>query len=224
MMIERAQKCHVGGIGIDHSDSDGRIAAAIELMLDSDWETQHVVQVRAIALAMFDGLNPIHHMGAGNRIILEAGALLHDIGFQIGGARHHKSSYKIIRDRLGAPWEEHDALMVALVARYHRKAHPAAKHPGFGDLSGDDRAIVSRLASILRVADGFDRSHCANLRDVTVSISDKDVTLRLVGQYSSTDQWGATRKSGLFTQVFGREIALEWTEGKTPGVRESNTE
>lgn len=214
MMIERAQKCHVRGIGIDHSDSEGRIAAAIELMLDSDWEVQHVVQVRAIALAIFDGLHCVHHMGAGERIILEGGALLHDVGFQIGQARHHKSSYKIIREQLGPPWSERDALMAALVARYHRKAHPAAGHPGFGDLSGDDRAIVSRLAAILRVADGLDRSHCAGLRDVTVGADEKTVTLRLVGEYNATDDWGATRKSDLFAQVFGRAIALEWEEGK----------
>jgi len=220
MIIERSQKCHVRGIGIDHSDLDGRIAAAIELMLDADWEVQHVIQVRGIALAMFDGLDPIHHMGADERIILEAGALLHDIGFQIGDARHHKSSYEIIRERLGPPWAEGDALMAALVARYHRKARPAAKHPGFGDLSGEDRATVSRLAAILRVADGLDRSHGANVRDVTVDISDKTVTLRLVGEYNSTDEWGATRKSGLFAQVFGREIVLEWNQRESPGSEE----
>ena len=49
--------------------------------------------------------------------------------------------------------------IIALLARYHRKSGPKARHPEFARLSNDDQRLVRALSGILRVAIGLDRSH-----------------------------------------------------------------
>ena len=201
------------GVAIDHADKSGRMAAAVDLMLASDWEPAHAVQVRDLCLVVFDGLRSICPMSRSDRRILEAGALLHDVGFQFGQRRHHKSSFQIIRDELGAPWTPEETLLVALVARYHRKAHPANGHPGFADLSNDDRARIRRLAAVIRVCDGLDRTHTAAARIREVAIAPEEVALRLDGPRSAVDEWGALRKCPLFEEIFRRKLSLCWESG-----------
>jgi len=190
------------GIPIDHEDEDGKIAEAIDLMLASDWEIHHSVQVRKLALMIFDQLTGLHHMSRSKRPLLEAAALVHDTGFQISDKGHHKLSFEIVRAELTKAWSPEEALLVALVARYHRKAVPKESHPGYGELSGPDRATVNRLSGILRIADGLDRTHSNAIEGIEIRREGDRLVFRLFGQVSPTDEWGAGRKSGLFEETF----------------------
>lgn len=203
------------GVAIDHADKSGRIAAAVELMLASDWEPEHAIHVRDLCLAAFDGLRSICTMSKADRRIVEGAALLHDVGFQFGQRRHHKSSFKIICAELGAPWTPAEALMVALVARYHRKAHPKNAHTGFADLPDEDRVRVRRLAAIIRACDGLDRTHTGAARIRCVESDAHEVTFVLDGPRSAVDEWGGQRKSQLFEDVFGRKLSLRWESGES---------
>jgi len=45
-----------------------------------NYNQNHAEQVARLALSLFDQLRPIHEMGADLRLLLEIGALLHDVG------------------------------------------------------------------------------------------------------------------------------------------------
>ena len=79
-------------------------------------------------------------------------------------AQHHKHSYYVIRgtDRL-AGFNDDEVERIALVARYHRKSEPKAKHPEFAALDEDDQHEVAVLAGLLRVAIGLDRNHAGRV-------------------------------------------------------------
>ncbi|MFH0964846.1 MAG: HD domain-containing protein [Planctomycetota bacterium] len=202
-------------ITIDHPDPEHRIAEAIDLLLESDWEPQHALQVRKLALAIFDQLAALHGMDTRGRLILEAASLLHDVGFPISQRRHHKISFDIIRGKLGKTWPRDEAVLVALVARYHRKAEPSVEHAGFADLDERERSQVASLSAILRVADGLDRTHSAAVRNLELAIDPRRVLFRLSGPASPTDEWGARRKADLFEETFGRKVAFEWVSAST---------
>src|SRR6266849_3472948 len=54
------------------------------------YEQQHAEHVRELSIQLFDQLQPVHHMLAHSRVLLEAGALLHDTGHMISHRGHHK--------------------------------------------------------------------------------------------------------------------------------------
>jgi len=75
---------------------------------------------------------------------------------------------------------------------------------------------VRRLAAILRVADGLDRTHTQRIRAVGVEAGHGGGVVRLVLAAESDPQverWDADRKAGLFANVFDGVPTLVWSRG-----------
>jgi exopolyphosphatase / guanosine-5'-triphosphate,3'-diphosphate pyrophosphatase len=123
--------------------------------------------------------------------------------------QHHKHSYHLIRNSRLPGLRPHDLEMIANVARYHRGALPKKKHENLSRLSPDDQHRVQRLAAILRMAGGLDRSRSQLVRDVLVSVADGQVVLDVVAdQEPQVDIWGAERRTDLFERVFGMKVSI----------------
>ena len=77
--------------------------------------------------------------------MVEAAALVHDVGYFISYSGHHKHTYHLVRhaDLFGFTPRERE--IIAQVARYHRKALPKKKHESFARLVAQDRLLVKRL-------------------------------------------------------------------------------
>jgi exopolyphosphatase/guanosine-5'-triphosphate,3'-diphosphate pyrophosphatase len=107
---------------------------------------------------------------------------------------------------------ENEKEIIANVARYHRKSHPKLKHEGFRPLSPEDQKLVSKLAAILRIADGLDRTHSGKITDVTVRSRGKKLRF-LISTKKKKDVeiefWGAERKKDLFESTFRVSVAFE---------------
>ena len=70
---------------------------------------------------------------------------------------------------------------------------------------------VRRLAAILRLAGGLDRSRSQQVRDVRAVIEDDRVTLvTMAVEEPQVDIWGAERRRQLFEQVFGMPVTIGW--------------
>ncbi|HRP62263.1 MAG TPA: Ppx/GppA phosphatase family protein [Phycisphaerales bacterium] len=150
------------------------------------------------------------------RELLCAAANLHDIGYSINYARHHKHSYHlIIHSELGG-FTHRELEVVANIARYHRRADPKIKHDNFAKLNGDDRELVRRLSAILRIADGLDRAHAQFVKHVSVEMRNGTIWFLIHADADPVvDIWGAARKSQLFQKSFGLDARFEWTgDGK----------
>jgi len=163
-------------IATDHSLSD-----EIEILLDRhETEPDHPRQVARLALALFEGLSPLHRYGASERRLLECAALLHDIGWSVSGPEgraHHKASSRLIREFSWKTLTPTEVLCVAAVARYHRKALPKPDHEDLKTLSPADHSRVEWLAACLRTADGLDRRHLQQVTGVFVQISQQQTEL-----------------------------------------------
>ena len=111
-------------------------------------------------------------------------------------------------DRL-AGFTDHEVERIALVARYHRKSEPKAKHPEFAALDEDDQHLVRCLAGLLRVAIGLDRNHGARVADVVVD-DDGDrlvVTVSPVaGEDIGLELYAAGSRKDLLEAVLGVPI------------------
>ena len=183
------------------------IKAIEQWMYSFDWEPEHALQVRCLALQFFDQLEPLHGLDQDARQILEAAAILHDIGFSIDEAKHHKHSQKLIRKKQLPGFSPSQQKVIANVSRYHRKAHPKMSHKSFARLNDKDRDLVRKLSALLRVADGLDRTHLATVKTLHCRLEGDGVVVEVYGiGEMGIDLWGAERKRGLFEEVYGLKV------------------
>ncbi len=168
-----------------HHLSDLRRRSVLHMAEAMDDDRVHGPQVARLALELFDDTRARHGLGDEARELLEAAALLCNVGMFLSHAQHHKHSYYVIRstDRLTG-FNDHEIELIALVARYHRKSEPRLKHAEFAAVDERDQHLVRVLAGLLRVAIGLDRNHGGRVAEVTV-LDEGD---RLVLQPVAADQ------------------------------------
>ncbi|HEX6107276.1 MAG TPA: Ppx/GppA phosphatase family protein [Gemmatimonadales bacterium] len=175
-------------------------------------DRRHVEQVRHLALLLFDQLGRELGCAPGERTLLEAAGLLHDVGQLVSYRKHHKHSFQLIMhaERLGL--SARDRLLVALISRYHRRTPPRRKHPEFAALPPADQQIVRRLSGLLRVADGLDRGHTAPVDSLTTRLAQDALTIDLVPRVPGTDLglecWGGLRKANLLSKLLSRDVEI----------------
>lgn len=123
-------------------------------------DQRHAEHVRELSLQLFDQLQPVHHLPSESRVLLEAGALLHDVGHTVSHKGHHKHGEYLTMYGDIPGLDGRERAVVASVVRYHnRKADPANHHVAYSALSNSDQRTARRLASIVRIAEGLDHSH-----------------------------------------------------------------
>jgi exopolyphosphatase / guanosine-5'-triphosphate,3'-diphosphate pyrophosphatase len=195
-----------------HHLHDLRRRSVVRLADLMDEEPQHSRKVAELALRLFDETRGWHRIGDDERELLEAGALLANVGQFVSHSGHHKHSYYVIRnsDHLTG-FTDHEIELIALVARYHRKSAPKAKHPEFASLRPDDQHVVRALAGILRVAIGLDRTHAGSVDDVRARMDGDRILLEVVGRSGadlSLELFTANERRGLLEEVLGRGVEL----------------
>jgi CHAD domain-containing protein len=184
-------------------------AAVLELAQQCQYEVEHAQHVTRLALRLFDGLQPQHGLGVPERLWLEWGALLHDIGWIEGQQRHHKTSLRLILESALLALSPRERLLVAAVARYHRRALPNNKHKHFAALDAADKQRVRVLAGILRVADGLDRTHRSLVEDLSCDVAPEQIVVQCVTNGDTAEEYRAARDKGrLFEAVFQCQLEV----------------
>lgn len=203
---------HHDGPGLHLRDVARR--SVVDLMNRTDDDPAHSQHVAHLALELFDATAPRHGLGAEARALLEAGALLANVGLTISHSKHHKHSYYLIRnsDRL-VGFTDQEIEVVALIARYHRKSAPKESHPEWAVLPERDRRVVRVNAGILRLAIGLDRSRSRCVAGVTVTDVDDRLVLDLVpsspGADLSLERWAVAERAGLLADALGVPIEID---------------
>lgn len=166
----------------------------------------HGEQVSRLAVSLFEQLEPLHELGPSDRTLLKGAALLHEIGQFVGFAAHHKHSYYLIMHSDLPGISETEKMILACVARYHRKGHPKARHDGYAELDPASRERVRKLAALLRIADGLDREQQSLVTQVQARVTPKAVEFHIAVHYrAAIEVWNAREKASLFEEVFRRK-------------------
>lgn len=177
------------------------------------FEREHAETVLQLGRQLFDQTRTLHGLGERARVLLDAASLLHDIGVSINNDGHHKHSQYIIAASELVGLAEDERILVAMLARYHRRSPPAREHEDFARLRRRDRTMVERLAALLRLADALDRQHAGLVREVRVQIHDDRVELlpAVAGDTQSRltlERQAIDEKGALFHQLFGKRVVL----------------
>lgn len=193
-------------------DNKARLKAVRRFATACCYEKGHSEQVTRLAEMLFDGLRPLHGLDETARFWLTCAGILHDIGWIDGQKGHHKQSMRMILDDRTLPLTPDERAAIALVARYHRKALPKPTHTVYADLPEDRKSVVDKLAAILRLADGLDRSHTDAVEEIEVTLEVEQIHLVCHTHGPAEDElhFGKT-KADLLEQVFGRDVKLSKT-------------
>lgn len=186
------------------------VAAAENLGRRYRFDERHARHVAELSCDLFDKLKEEHGLDRRERRLLRVAGILHDIGVFISNRAHHKHSHYIIAATELFGVRASDRETVACVARYHRRSLPKPTHIDYMNLTRADRAVVSKLAAILRVADALDRTHSRRVRDVGVELRRSEMILTA----KTTDDLSLERlalqsKGDMFEEVFGRKVILQ---------------
>ena len=188
---------------------DVRRRSAIELAERCNWEAEHSKRVTRLALSLFDQTMSMHNLGDREREWLEYAALLHDIGNHISYEKHHRHSYYLIKNGDLRGFEPEEIEIIALVARYHRRALPARKHLGVSDLPRKLQKTLGVLAAFLRTAESLDRSRNGVIKKVDVHERMGTVRLDVFGAGDSElEVWAATRQLPALEKALGRPAKI----------------
>jgi exopolyphosphatase / guanosine-5'-triphosphate,3'-diphosphate pyrophosphatase len=167
-------------------------------------DQRHAEHVRELSLQLFDQLQPLHHLPAEARVVLEAAALLHDIGHSVSHRGHHKHGEYLTMNGDIPGLEGRERALAAAVVRYHnRKAEPADHHISYAALNAGDRRLARRLASLARIAEGLDHSHRQRVGSIRAAFQRGAVGLQLrIRGDASEDIRDANRSAELFEKEF----------------------
>ena len=135
--------------------------------------------------------------------------VLHDIGMSVDYDDHHKHSRYLILNAGLPGFAPREVALIAQAARYHRKGMP-----DFGELEklaqdGDDERL-NRMAILLRLAEGLERSRDQSVREAHVIADDGTVRLELDADGgASVERWAAQREVELFDRAFDKRLKVE---------------
>lgn len=167
---------------------------------------------------MYDDLQDLHQLSERNRLLLQSASLLHDIGWIKGRLRHHKTARDIILRSFRLPLTREEKVIVALVARYHRRSLPRESHKYYADLPEERQTALKKLAAILRIADGLDRRRISAVDDVHCAVRKDAVALNIdADDFSEVEKEAALKKADLFRDIFGKNITINWKPSAVRG-------
>jgi exopolyphosphatase/guanosine-5'-triphosphate,3'-diphosphate pyrophosphatase len=197
------------------TSAEDRRAAVEEFAKNCGVDLPHARQVARIAGSLWKQLAGPLGLKPEDGELIEASALVANVGYLINFDGHHKHSYHLILNSELSGFERRQLQILANVARYHRGSHPKLKHDHYRELPVEDRQRVSALAAILRLALALDRTHQQHVDEVRASVRDDVVRITVRSQSDTdVDVWAAERKVDLFEKVFGRKVRFVATDSR----------
>lgn len=191
---------------------DLRRANLLRLARQLDPDPEHAEHTALLSGQLFDRSRALHGLDDDARELLEAAAIVHNVGLFISHSSHHKHSYYVIRNSEQLTgFTEHEIELIAVVARYHRKSRPSEKHPEFAALSVDDQRLVRQLAGMLRVAIGLDRRHARVVQTMRVHIDQGWMRIEPVADDADDldlEVYAARERAHLLAAALGVEVEI----------------
>lgn len=202
----------------DLSGYDVRTRSVLSIARRFEYDAAHSHHIARLATAIFEDTKKLHRLGEAEKRLLQYAALLHDIGYRIAHNNHHRHSLYLIKNSEMPGFTANEIAVLAAVVRYHRGAMPRKpkskrerrEHDDYYALKREQRLAVMKLASILQIADGLDRSYSQKVSGVRCAETKKSLQF-LVECDSDCDLelWSAERKAKWFSDIFHKPVKFQ---------------
>ncbi len=189
-----------------------REAAVRNLAIQYEADLQHSEHVARLALQMHESLvdASLFEPEPGERELLWAAAMLHDVGMTISYDDHHKHSRYLIVSAELPGFDPRERALIAQISRYHRKGAPK-----LGDLAPlareRDEGLLDRCSVLVRLAEHLERGRDQSVREARLNTNGDGVDLHLQAAGDLTlPRWSVERYGDgeAFERVFGRRLLI----------------
>ena len=166
------------------------------------------------SLSLYDNTHGVmHHDDGHGRELLWAAAMLHSCGQHSNLSAYHKHSWYLIRHGELLGYSEAEHLMVAAIARYHRRSLPKKRHESWQAISTrEHRRLVSEMALLLRLAAALDRRPEPVVASLRVSAAPGELQLELIperrNQNLSLEQWSLESCADVVWEASGMKLMI----------------
>jgi exopolyphosphatase / guanosine-5'-triphosphate,3'-diphosphate pyrophosphatase len=193
--------------------ADVRAAAVRNLAIQYEADLVHVEHVALLSEQMFDSLVScgLFLPMPGERELLWAASMLHDVGMAISYDDHHKHSRYLIESAELPGFDPRERALIAQMTRYHRKGIPK-----LGDLAAvthaEDEELLDRCAVILRLAEHLERGRDQSVSEARLHTNGDGVDLHLkAGGDLTLPRWSVERYGDdeAFERVFQRRLLID---------------
>jgi len=214
---------HASELSTIDAAGDLRMRSVLGLLGRFDSDGRHSRHVALLSLQLFDALAPWHGLDSKEREWLQFAALLHDVGSSIAYDGHAQHSAYIIRNGGLRGLTAEEIEIVALVARYHGGAWPRKRRDdAFAGLPRKRRRTVRWLAAMLRVAEGFDRSHYQLVRGLSVRRrAGKIFLVADARRQAQLEIWAGRRRASALARLLDAPVGVAAAVGEASSYRRS---
>ncbi len=169
--------------------------------------------VRQHAAQMFHDLAAVHELPPEYRTLLEASAMLRDIGKFLNHQGYHRHAQYIIANSELYGFTPQQRIITSAIARYQGKSRPAPEGRTMRQVPPEEYEHVRRAVVLLRLAVALNQDRASDVLKVRVRVYPKRVLLELLPGRTGAELelWSLRKEAAYFREVFGRDlfVALE---------------
>jgi exopolyphosphatase/guanosine-5'-triphosphate,3'-diphosphate pyrophosphatase len=169
---------------------------------------RHYRKVAVFCRLLFQTLEPLHRLRPEWGRLLEAAAILYDIGTFVADTGHHKHAQYLVANSGLPGFTDRERILIAHLCRFQRKSMPGPRHIEFQALPPDDRRGLLFLIPLLRLADACDLSKDQAVDDIACQLAPNAVNVQISGSKVDLELWAAQRVSDLFMSVYAKPLAV----------------
>ena len=170
---------------------------------------QHIEYVEKAALQFFDETKKISGLGSRDRLLLQVAVILHEIGKFVHARNHSDAAYSIIKNTILMGLDHEEINMIAMIVRLYPRENPYNSYY-YTLLPSDQKVIVSKLASILKIADSLDASHKQKGKKMQCKIREGEFVITCdASEDMSFEKWAFEKRSVMFEDVMGIKPVLK---------------
>jgi exopolyphosphatase/guanosine-5'-triphosphate,3'-diphosphate pyrophosphatase len=204
-----------------------RERSVLQLARSCGINEHHARTVARLAQELFTSARGcgLHAYAGQEEELLVYATFLHDVGSFISYNNHHLHSHYLIKNSDLSGFLPREILLMASLARYHRKRPPEKKTLSVVlPLQPGDQELIQVLSEFLRMVESLDRSHTGLIRHARfLSQSATGVVLELtaVGE-CQLELSGIENEADNFRRVFGKPLITHVVTADLEELHERN--
>ena len=187
----------------DHDVNLDIISSARNIAAKYHSDIDHVETVERLSLQIFDKIKKLHGLGKRERLLLQLGVLLHNVGSFISDIHSRENAYHILMNTEIIGISDRERRMIANMIRYNEDRFPDYMALN-EDISKDQYITVVKLNAIVKIANVLDKSNRHKIKRIGVSVEGDVLLVTAETMEDITLEKGLFHdKASAFEEIFG---------------------
>lgn len=171
----------------------------------------NAMQVRKLALSLFDQTRRMHGLDNDCREWIAAAAMLYEVGMYVNPVGLHRHAYYVISRSELFGFTPLQRTVIATVARFQGNSKPQLRDRLIKLLPAQMRSDVIKSTAILRVARALNQGRRSAVQFLRASGRNGQLTITISAGRGGADLelWSGKKEVAYFREVFGRELVFK---------------